>query len=124
MQFFWTWIDQLIAASRVVIDRPKGSEHPRIPGSIYPLDYGYLDGTTSSDGEGIDVWVGSQSGLGLVGVICTVDLPKREIEAKLLIDCSDAEIETVQSFFTAMQMGHAVVIRPLPPRKELPHQRP
>jgi inorganic pyrophosphatase len=26
---------------------------------IYPLDYGYLEITTSSDGGGIDVWFGS-----------------------------------------------------------------
>jgi inorganic pyrophosphatase len=112
MQLFWTQIEQLVASSRIVIDRPKGSEHPRVPGCIYPLDYGYLEGTTSSDGEGIDVWIGSQHGLGLVGVISTIDLPKREIETKLLIDCSHAEIEIVKSFFSHMQMGHALLIRP------------
>jgi inorganic pyrophosphatase len=112
MQLFWTQIEQLVASSRIVIDRPKGSEHPRVPGCIYPLDYGYLEGTTSSDGEGIDVWIGSRHGVGLVGVICTVDLPKREIETKLLIDCSDTEIDTVQSFFSALQMGRSLLVRP------------
>jgi inorganic pyrophosphatase len=113
MDVFWTQIEQLVGGSRIVIDRPKGSEHPRVAGCIYPLDYGYLEGTTSSDGEGIDVWIGSARGRGVVGVICTVDLPKREIETKILIDCSDPDIETVQSFFTRMSMGHALVIRPL-----------
>jgi inorganic pyrophosphatase len=112
MQLFWTQIEQLLAESRVIIDRPKGSEHPRVPGCIYPLDYGYLERTKSSDGEGIDVWIGSQASAGLVGVIFTVDLPKREIETKLLIACSDGEIETVKSFFARLQMGHSVVISP------------
>jgi inorganic pyrophosphatase len=110
MDAFWTQIEGLVAASRIVIDRPKGSEHPTVPGCIYPLDYGYLDGTTSSDGEGIDVWIGSARGRRVTGVICTVDLPKREIETKVLIDCSEEEIDTVQSFFTRLHMGHSVIL--------------
>ncbi len=50
---------QLIVTNSLVIDRPKGSSHPRYPHVIYPLDYGYLENTTSSDGDGIDVWLGS-----------------------------------------------------------------
>ena len=33
--------------------------HPRYPQIVYELDYGYLDGTKSSDNEGIDVWLGT-----------------------------------------------------------------
>lgn len=58
-QEFWTVLEELVGQSDVVIDRPKGSAHPKFPHTIYPVDYGYLQNTTSMDGEGIDVWVGT-----------------------------------------------------------------
>lgn len=39
-QAFWDAVDSLMANSKVVIDRPKGSCHPRYPHIVYPLDYG------------------------------------------------------------------------------------
>src|SRR5687767_9487517 len=56
---FWEFMEQLLITNSIIIDRSKGSSHPRYPNVIYPLDYGYLKNTTSSDGGGIDVWVGS-----------------------------------------------------------------
>lgn len=55
---FWTAMDRLVAGSGVVIDRPAGSAYPRYPQRLYSLDYGYLKGTTSADGAGIDLWRG------------------------------------------------------------------
>ena len=52
---FWRALDALVAGSEIVIDRPRGSAHPRYPDVIYPLDYGYLAGTRAADGDGIDV---------------------------------------------------------------------
>ncbi len=47
---FWTALDTLVGQSEIVIDRPKGSAHPRYPDFIYPVDYGYLKNTVSPDG--------------------------------------------------------------------------
>ena len=58
---FWDAIDKLVVESKIVIDRPRNSRHPRYSDFIYPVDYGYLDGTTSADGGGIDVWYGMRS---------------------------------------------------------------
>lgn len=55
---FWNALDELVANSEIVIDRPKGSAHPRFPNFIYKVDYGFLNNTTAMDGGGIDVWVG------------------------------------------------------------------
>lgn len=41
---------------RVIIDRPMGSRHPR-HGFIYPVNYGYLPGEMSDDGEELDAYV-------------------------------------------------------------------
>ncbi len=56
---FWDFLDNLVASHTLVIDRPKGSQHPRYSDLVYPLDYGYLEGTTAIDGGGIDVWLGT-----------------------------------------------------------------
>src|SRR6266446_1041491 len=46
---FWTHMDTLICSSALLIDRPKGFSRPHAPSVVYPLDYGYLQGTSSSD---------------------------------------------------------------------------
>jgi inorganic pyrophosphatase len=92
---FWQHIDQLVAEAKVVIDRPAGTAHPRYPDFIYPLDYGYLQGTSAGDGGGIDVWQGSLPGGKVNGVICTVDMNKRDSEIKILLGCTSAEMELI-----------------------------
>ena len=56
---FWKALDELVNNSELIIDRPKGTAHPKYPNFIYKVDYGYLKDTSSTDGAGIDVWVGS-----------------------------------------------------------------
>jgi inorganic pyrophosphatase len=90
---FWSFLDQLIAQHKLVIDRPKGTRHPRYPELAYPLDYGYLDGTTSGDGGGIDLWLGGSGTRDLSAVILTVDTFKRDVEIKLLLGCSEEETQ-------------------------------
>ena len=58
-QEFWSVLERLVAESNLVIDRPKGTTHWRYPDYVYPMDYGYLEGTSSMDGDGIDVWIGT-----------------------------------------------------------------
>ena len=52
---FWKALDELASNSEIVIDRPRGSAHPRFPNFIYKVDYGYLKDTTSMDGAGIEI---------------------------------------------------------------------
>jgi len=108
---FWTHLDQLLQSAELVIDRPKGSAHPRYPDWIYPLDYGYLAGTTSGDGAGVDVWRGSGEEPCLDAVVCTVDLLKRDVEVKLLLGCSEAEKEIIGAFYNDGQYMAAVLVK-------------
>lgn len=92
---FWNAIDRLIEESKIVIDRPKGTAHPRYPGFIYRVDYGYLDGTFAMDNGGIDVWLGTAAQKSANAVMCIVDLKKRDSEIKILIGCTQEEMEIV-----------------------------
>ena len=48
------WIGRTVD---VVVDRPLGSVHPRYPGIVYEVNYGYIPGTTAPDSAPIDVYV-------------------------------------------------------------------
>ncbi len=109
---FWSFLDQLIAQHKLVIDRPKGTRHPRYPELAYPLDYGYLDGTTSGDGGGIDVWLGASGTRDLSAVILTVDTFKRDAEIKLLLGCSEEETKIALACSNNDKMRALLVPRP------------
>ena len=117
-ELFWEYLDKLIDSSEIVVDRPKGSEHPAYSEMIYPLDYGYLAGTTSSDGGPIDVFIGA-AGSTTAGdyrveaVLCTVDLVKRDSEIKILLGCSDEEMATIANFVSQNSMGCLILRREL-----------
>jgi len=96
---FWKELDSLIFSSEIKIDRPKGSVHPRYKEIIYPLDYGYLANTTSPDGDGIDVWLGSLPEKKLGAILINADSVKRDSEIKLLIGCTGAETEVIYDFY-------------------------
>ena len=43
----------------VIVDRPLGSAHPDYPDLIYPINYGYIEGTMAEDGEEEDAYIKS-----------------------------------------------------------------
>lgn len=95
---FFKKIVAIVNCSKLVIDRPKGSPHPKYSEMIYPYDYGYLDGTCSMDSGGIDIWKGSLNSNSVVGIICTIDTLKKDSEIKILIDCTNNEINDILKF--------------------------
>jgi inorganic pyrophosphatase len=108
---FWNALDTLIATSEIAIDRPRGSAHPRYADITYPLDYGYLTGTSGGDGDEIDIWRGSLPDGRLDAVVCTVDTHKRDAEMKLLIGCSAQEEQTILDFHHGPGVGATIVRR-------------
>jgi inorganic pyrophosphatase len=110
MEDFFAKLNSMVASSSVIIDRPKGSKHPRYDGYIYPLDYGYLEGTTSQDGGGIDVWVGSGDPTVITGVLVIADALKKDSEIKLLLGCDEAEMQLALEKSNQGDMA-AIVVR-------------
>lgn len=109
---FWLALDQLASTCPVAVDRPKGTLHPRYPDFIYPLDYGYLEGTMSGDGAGIDVWVGSLPGSTVTGVVCCVDTLKGDVEMKLLLGCTEEEMRLVLGIHNDGTQSAVLLVRP------------
>ena len=107
---FWQALDLLVKEHELIIDRPRGSAHPRYPDFVYPLDYGYLRGTASSDGGGIDVWRGTAN-TGVVAVMTIVDLLKRDSEIKILLGCTEAEINTINRVHNDTEFMKGILVR-------------
>ena len=108
---FWEAIDRLVSESQIVIDRPKGSRHPAFPSIVYPVDYGYLSNTASMDGNEIDIWVGSAISRTVDAVICTIDLRKKDSEAKLLLGCTPEERALIYDFHNKGEMKGILITR-------------
>ncbi len=63
----------------VTVDRPLGSSHPDYPDMVYPVNYGYIEGLTATDGEeqdayilGVDKPVEKFTGV-VIGIISRID---------------------------------------------------
>ena len=108
---FWQKLNQLVESSQIIIDRPKHSRHPRMPHIIYPVDYGYLENTASMDGEGIDIWVGTAQKQEIQGILCTIDLFKKDSEVKILFGCTEEEIESIYEFTNARDGMKGLLIK-------------
>jgi inorganic pyrophosphatase len=108
---FWTYLDTLLQSAELVIDRPRGSSHPRYPSLVYPLDYGYLKGTSGGDGNELDVWRGTSTEAKLDAIVCTVDLLKRDVEVKLLVGCTEEEKITICDFHNDSEYMAATLLK-------------
>lgn len=108
---FWKYMQRLVDESEIVIDRPKGSHHPKFPETVYIIDYGYLKNTSSADGMDIDIYVGSNNSREVCAVAITVDFVKRDSEIKILIGCTDEEIEKIQNHLGSYKTAVGLVIR-------------
>jgi inorganic pyrophosphatase len=108
---FWETLDQLVSRHEVVLDRPKGSAHLTFPDKIYPLDYGYLEGTTSGDGQGMDVWMGTRGYKTVDAIACTIDLFKRDSEIKLLLGCTEEDIQAIDAFLNDSDLMRCMIVK-------------
>lgn len=107
---FWSALDALVDKSEIIIDRPKGTAHPKYPNFIYKVNYGYLKDTASMDGTGVDVWVGT-NGENIDAIMCVVDLMKRDSEIKILIGCTEKEKAIVYETHNETPYMKGILIR-------------
>lgn len=108
---FWRALDKLVEQSKIVIDRPKGTAHPKFPNFIYKVDYGYLENTSSMDGAGIDVWIGTKESKEIDAIMCIVDSMKKDSEIKILIGCTEEEKEIIYKTHNETQYMKGILIR-------------
>lgn len=82
----------------VKIDRPIGSAHPSYPNTIYPINYGFVEGVFAPDGEEQDAYI-----LGIdtpidtfTGEVIAIIHRKNDIEDKWVVAYSDKKFTIEQ----------------------------
>ena len=97
--------DYLGKQVKVIIDRPIGSLHPKFPHIKYEVNYGFIPGTISGDGEALDAYVlGETKELQIFEGTCIAIIRREEgNDDKLIVsrngtDFSDREIEASTYF--------------------------
>lgn len=76
------------------VDRPLGTAHPRNPGMIYPINYGYVDGVFAGDGAEQDVYLfGTDKALkNFEGKVIAVWHRFDDVEDKWIVSLSGEDI--------------------------------
>jgi inorganic pyrophosphatase len=107
---YWNSLINLLKNNKIVIDRPKGTSHPKYHEMIYPLDYGYVENTKSMDKNEIDIFIGSISNESILGIICTFDKCKNDSEIKIMYNCTESDLNIVLAFLNSKYLS-AIFIR-------------
>ena len=106
----WDQVGAMLRSHRTVVDRPLGSTHPEHDWMVYPLDYGYLEGTSAVDGDGVDVFLGSADRGPLTAAAVTFDPFKHDVEVKLFAGCTPDEVRVVAEFWNRTGTVHTFVL--------------
>lgn len=108
---FWQKLDTIFLSSTLTIERPKNSLHPKYSNLIYPVDYGYLQDTIGSDSEEIDVFLGSQENRQIQAIVVSADILKKDCEVKIILGCSEDEIQAILFFLNQSESQKTVLLR-------------
>jgi inorganic pyrophosphatase len=110
-KIFWETLEKIVNENDIIIDRPKGTKHPKYHNMIYVVDYGYIKNTKSMDNSGIDIFVGSENIKIIDSIICIIDLLKNDSEIKILMGCTEEEKIKIYNFLNDSEYMKAIMIR-------------
>ena len=110
---FWEYLEKIVHDNEIIIDRPKGSRHPKYNHIVYIADYGYIKGTSSMDNSGIDIFLGTDPEKKIDSIICTIDMVKKDSEIKILMGCTEKEKRDIYDFLNNSEYFKAVLVRRL-----------
>jgi inorganic pyrophosphatase len=108
---FWEYLEKIVESNEIIIDRPKGTRHPKYNDVVYELDYGYIKNTESMDGGGIDVFVGSDNNKKIDTIVCIIDLLKKDSEINILIGCTEDEKIRIYNFLNNSEYMKAIMVK-------------
>ena len=109
--WFCQKFDSLCLSSGFCLTRKKGDVHPVFANLIYPTDYGYVKDTNSVSGNGVSVYAGSLSRNTITALVVAEDILAKELDVKILIGCTNEEVEDVLRFLNQTDYQKTVLIR-------------
>lgn len=98
---------------KVIIDRPMGSAHPKYSETIYPINYGFVEGIFALDKEEQDCYVlGVDKAIKeFTGNVIAIIKRKNDIEDKWVVSNRDYSIEEIRkdTYFTEQYFDSEIV---------------
>jgi len=107
---FWEYLDKLVYENEIIIDRPKGTKHPKYRDMVYVADYGYIKNTQSMDKGGIDIFIGSEPDKKIDALFCVIDMLKKESEIKILMGCTKDEKNEIYNFLNNSEFMKTILV--------------
>ncbi|MDF2700287.1 MAG: inorganic pyrophosphatase family protein [Haloplasmataceae bacterium] len=95
--------DYLNQYVKIIVDRPLGSKHPKFD-FIYSLNYGYIPGTISGDGQEIDAYIIGEfeSLFEFEGYVIAIIYRKNDNEEKLVV-CKEKDKYTKEQIYALVE---------------------
>lgn len=109
--FFWQKVDTLFLSGNLKLEKKKGDIHPTFGNLIYPTDYGHLVDTKSAGESGVSVYAGSSDRMRISALVIAADILTKELDVKILIGCTEEEIEDILRFLNQTDYQKTVLIR-------------
>ena len=109
--YFWQKLDTLYLYSGYQITRKKGEVHPRFQNLIYPVDYGYINDTKSFGKDGVSLYAGSGNRYEISALVVAADILIKELDVKVLVGCTEEEVDQVLRFLNQTNYQKTVLIR-------------
>lgn len=109
--YFWQKLDTLFLSSGFSIARKKGDVHPNFANLIYPVDYGHVNDTKSISGEGVSLYAGSLDRNKITAIVVAADILAKELDVKVMVGCSEEEVEEVLRFLNQTDYQKTILIR-------------
>ena len=101
---------------RVIIDRPLGSRHPKFGDTVYPVNYGYVEGIIAPDGEEQDAYIlgVSEAVSEFTGKVIAIIHRRDDVEDKWVVapkNCSFSKEEIEQKVnFQEKYFKHTIIM--------------
>lgn len=101
----------MFLSSEINLNRKKGDVHPVFKNLIYPTDYGHVTDTKSVTSEGVSVYAGSGDRNKITALVVAADILAKELDVKMLIGCTEQEVDDVLRFLNQTDLQKTVLIR-------------
>lgn len=108
---YWDILNEWLCNNPIIIERKKNTAHPNFSSMIYPVDYGFIKNTHAMDKGGVDIFIGSDKGQKINGVMLVVDTLKHDSEIKVLYKCTLDEILKIERFLNESVYMKAIFIK-------------
>ena len=108
--YFWQKLDTLILSTEINITQPKDSVHPKYANLVYPVDYGCLSDTLATNGDKVDVFIGTMKPQRANAVVVACDILKKDIEVKLLLGCTEQEELEILHFINQTDFQKGIIL--------------